>query len=51
MAYVHPGDDYEYSAEAHAWRGDVAMEVWMYDTKPIPKKAIMDVAERQMGRL
>jgi hypothetical protein len=50
-AYVHPGDGYEYSAEAHAWRGDVAMEVWMYDTKPISKKAIMDVAERQMGRL
>lgn len=51
MAYVH-GEEYdEYSAEAHAWRGDVAMEIWLYDIKPIPKKTIMDLAERQMERL
>jgi len=40
-----------YSAEAHAWRGDIAMEIWVYDTKPIPKSKIMDLAERQMERL
>ncbi|MEU3794859.1 hypothetical protein AB0F07_34550 [Streptomyces fructofermentans] len=40
-----------YAAEAHAWRGDVAMEIWIYDTKPIPKGKIMDLAERQMERL
>ncbi|MEU9139159.1 hypothetical protein AB0D33_24910 [Streptomyces sp. NPDC048404] len=57
MAYVHtrpettPGYLPVYSAEAHAWRGDVAMEVWIYDTKPIPKDKIMDLAKRQVGRL
>ncbi|MEU5888263.1 hypothetical protein ABZ835_15705 [Streptomyces sp. NPDC047461] len=57
MAYVHKEPETEpgylplYSAEAHAWRGDIAVEVWVYDTKPITKKKIMDLAERQMGRL
>ncbi|MFD4558515.1 hypothetical protein ACFWP5_30085 [Streptomyces sp. NPDC058469] len=51
MAYVHGASDGEYSAEAHAWRGDVALEIWIYDTKPIPKKKIMDLAEQQMERL
>ncbi|GAA4044904.1 hypothetical protein [Streptomyces shaanxiensis] len=57
MAYVHDTPEREagylplYSAEAHAWRGDIAMDIWVYDTKPIPKKKIMDLAERQMGRL
>ncbi|MEV7890920.1 hypothetical protein ACWD3I_03280 [Streptomyces sp. NPDC002817] len=57
MAYVHheaetePGYLPLYSAEAHAWRGDIAVEVWIYDTKPITKKKIMDLAERQMERL
>lgn len=56
-AYVHnepetkPGYLPLYSAEAHAWRGDIAVEVWLYDTKPITKKKIMDLAERQMERL
>ncbi|MFE1878554.1 hypothetical protein [Streptomyces diastatochromogenes] len=40
-----------YSAEAHAWRGDIAMEIWIYGTKPIAKKTITDLAERQMERL
>jgi hypothetical protein len=40
-----------YSAEAHAWRGDIAMEIWIYGNKPITKKMIMDLAERQMERL
>ncbi|GHH04129.1 hypothetical protein Srubr_67650 [Streptomyces rubradiris] len=40
-----------YEAEAHAWRGDVSLQIWMYDTRPIPKKAIVDLAKRQMERL
>ncbi|WP_327717899.1 hypothetical protein OG381_22595 [Streptomyces sp. NBC_00490] len=57
MAYVHREPETEpgylplYSAEAHAWRGDIAVEVWVYDSKPISKKKIMDLAERQMERL
>ncbi|QYX79121.1 hypothetical protein [Streptomyces akebiae] len=57
MAYVHtrpdtePGYEPLYSAEAHAWRGDVAMEIWVYGAKVIPKKMIMGLAERQMERL
>jgi hypothetical protein len=51
MAYVHNASDDGYSAEAHAWRGDVHMEIWIYDSKPVPKKTIMDLAQRQMGRL
>ncbi|GAA2260407.1 hypothetical protein GCM10010415_23310 [Streptomyces atrovirens] len=56
-AYVHdsphvePGYEPLYSAEAHAWRGDVSMEIWVHGTKPVPKKMIMDLAERQMERL
>ncbi|MFF9406308.1 hypothetical protein ACF1B0_12410 [Streptomyces anandii] len=46
-----PGYVPVYSAEAHAWRGDIAMEIYAYDTSPIPKKDIMDLAERQVGRL
>ncbi|MET9894598.1 hypothetical protein ABZZ47_31175 [Streptomyces sp. NPDC006465] len=57
MAYVHTRPDTKpgylpvYSAEAHAWRGDIHMEIWIYDTKPIPKEKIMDLAERQMRQL
>ncbi|BAC71745.1 hypothetical protein SM007_04500 [Streptomyces avermitilis] len=57
MAYVHttpdarPGYQPVYSAEAHAWRGDIVMQLWVFDTKPIPKEKIMDLAARQMGRL
>ncbi|MFE2299383.1 hypothetical protein ACFXAW_14420 [Streptomyces sp. NPDC059445] len=57
MAYVHtrpetkPGYLPVYSAEAHAWRGDIAMEIWVYDTRPISKDKIMDLAKRQVGRL
>lgn len=56
-AYVHNSPDAEpgyeplYGAEAHAWRGDIAMEIWVYGSKPIGKKMIMDLAERQMERL
>lgn len=57
MAYVHNRPDTSlgsvplYSAEAHAHRGDIAMEVWIYDSKPITKARIMDLAKRQMERL
>jgi hypothetical protein len=57
MAYVHKNPETEpgylplYSAEAHAWRGDIAMEIYVYDSKPISKKTIMDLATRQMERL
>ncbi|WP_106432378.1 hypothetical protein [Streptomyces sp. LaPpAH-108] len=56
VSYVHdrPTAKYGvslYEAEAHAWRGDIAMEIWIYDTKPIPASAIRDLAERQMERL
>ncbi|MFF5159026.1 hypothetical protein ACFY3N_22885 [Streptomyces sp. NPDC000348] len=56
-AYVHHSPDAEpgyeplYGAEAHAWRGDIAMEIWVYGSKPVPKGMIMDLAERQMERL
>ncbi len=49
--YAEPGYEPLYSAEAHAWRGDISMEIWVYGTKPVPKKMIMDLAERQMERL
>jgi hypothetical protein len=51
MAYVHRFSGIFYSAEAHASRGDIAMEVWVDDTQPIPEKTIVDLAERQMERL
>ncbi|MFJ8538678.1 hypothetical protein [Streptomyces sp. NPDC093591] len=57
MAYVHNKPEVEfgrlplYAAEAHAWRGDIAMQIWVYADKPISKKKIMDLAQRQMGRL
>jgi hypothetical protein len=57
MAYVHNKPEVEagylplYSAEAHAWRGDIALQIWVYADKPISKKRIMDLAQRQVGRL
>jgi hypothetical protein len=57
MAYVHhnahqePGYLDLYHAEAVAWRGDIVVEIWITDTKQIPKKDIVDLAEQQMERL
>ncbi|MER5434343.1 hypothetical protein [Streptomyces sp. NPDC002588] len=57
MAYVHDTPERKagylplYAAEAHAWRGDICMEIWLYDSRPIPKQKIMDLAERQVGKL
>ncbi|MET9731430.1 hypothetical protein ABZZ79_12460 [Streptomyces sp. NPDC006458] len=56
-AYVHnrpqsePGSAPRYMARAEAWRGDIEMEIWVSGDRPVPKKTIMDVAERQMERL
>ncbi|MGA5039545.1 hypothetical protein ACPCA8_21115 [Streptomyces capoamus] len=41
----------QYLARAHAWRGDIEMEIWIDDTGPVPKRAVLDLAERQMERL
>ncbi|GAA0921237.1 hypothetical protein [Streptomyces thermoalcalitolerans] len=49
--YREPGYLPLYSARAHAWRGDIAMDIYIYDTKPISKKEIMSLAQRQVGRL
>ncbi|MFD4603390.1 hypothetical protein ACFWPQ_35870 [Streptomyces sp. NPDC058464] len=56
MVYVRSKPDTSYgvslySAEAHAWRGDIEMQVWIYDTKPIPKAKVLDLAKRQMEQL
>ncbi|WP_327374978.1 hypothetical protein OG393_13940 [Streptomyces sp. NBC_01216] len=40
-----------YEARAYLSRGDIAVEVFMFDTKKISKKDISSVAERQLGRL
>ncbi|MFJ1810195.1 MULTISPECIES: hypothetical protein [unclassified Streptomyces] len=56
-AYVHdtperkPGYLPLYSAEAHAWRGDIYVEIYISDSKPISKAKIMDLAQRQVGKL
>ncbi|MFD5802568.1 hypothetical protein [Streptomyces sp. NPDC127020] len=57
MAYVfeepetEPGYEPVYTAEAHARRGDVVMEIWINGEKRVDKKMIMDLAKRQMERL
>ncbi|KOV64911.1 membrane protein [Streptomyces sp. AS58] len=57
MAYAHPRPEtrpgYEplYRAQAHALRGDIAMEIWISGDRPIGMETVMDLAERQMERL
>ncbi|WLW54011.1 hypothetical protein [Streptomyces sp. YU58] len=57
MVYVHNKPETKagylpmYTAEAFAWRGDIAVEIWINDSSPIAKKKIMDLAKRQMERL
>ncbi|GAA2606389.1 MULTISPECIES: hypothetical protein [Streptomyces] len=49
-----PGLDdapYPYQAQAHARRGDIAVEIWVNGAKRIDKKMITSLAERQMERL
>ncbi|MEU9864245.1 hypothetical protein AB0D99_25560 [Streptomyces sp. NPDC047971] len=40
-----------YEARAYLHRGDIAVEIFISDTKKISKKEIASVAERQLGRL
>ncbi|MFD9393932.1 hypothetical protein ACFWBB_25310 [Streptomyces sp. NPDC060000] len=55
--YVHDSPEQKagylpmHSAEAHAWRGDIYVEIHVYGSKPISKAKIMDLAERQVGKL
>ncbi|MFF3845970.1 hypothetical protein [Streptomyces sp. NPDC002328] len=58
MAYVHPQPVSEpgggapfHSAEAHAWRGDIAVHVWIRADAPIPTETIVNLARRQLERL
>ncbi|MEV6538339.1 hypothetical protein [Streptomyces sp. NPDC051665] len=57
MAYVHNSPDRKagytdvYNADAHAWRGDTEMQIWVSSGSPVSKKKIMDLAKRQMERL
>ncbi|WP_308405090.1 hypothetical protein [Streptomyces sp. B93] len=48
---TEPGYLPYYEARAFAWRGDIAMQLWVTDTERVPKKTIMDLAERQLERL
>ncbi|WP_256961960.1 hypothetical protein [Streptomyces sp. NRRL B-24572] len=40
-----------YEARAYFHRGDIAVEIFIYDTKKISEKEIRSLAERQLGRL
>ncbi|MCX4982371.1 hypothetical protein [Streptomyces sp. NBC_00572] len=40
-----------YQARAYFHRGDIAVEIMIFDTKKIPEKDIRSLAERQLGRL
>ncbi|MEU0399368.1 hypothetical protein ABZ318_03805 [Streptomyces sp. NPDC006197] len=40
-----------YRARAYFHRGDIAVEIFMFDTKKISEKEIRSLAERQLGRL
>jgi hypothetical protein len=56
MVYVHDTPEREagvslYTAEAQAWRGDIAVQIWVHDTRPVTKGTIMDLAERQVKKL
>ena len=40
-----------YQARAYFYRGDIAVEIFVFDTKKISEKDIRSLAERQLGRL
>ncbi|MTE19712.1 hypothetical protein F0L17_11355 [Streptomyces sp. TRM43335] len=40
-----------YQTRALARRGDIVMDVWIYDTEPISRQDIRSLAERQLERL
>ncbi len=49
--YRKPGYLPEYEARALAYRGDVVMDVHVYDTHPISEKTVRTLAEKQLERL
>ncbi|MGA5322405.1 hypothetical protein ACPCIU_18455 [Streptomyces seoulensis] len=51
--FVHdrPRSGSGYEAEAHAYRGDIAMEMWVGDTKPVSPARVRELARAQMERL
>ncbi|WNM36136.1 hypothetical protein RKE30_40140 [Streptomyces sp. Li-HN-5-11] len=57
LAYVRSGPDTahgvpsDYSAEAYARRGDIALEIFVTSDKPVSKGQILDLAQRQLERL
>ncbi|MER6073552.1 hypothetical protein ABT187_32860 [Streptomyces sp. NPDC001817] len=57
MVYVHRTPRTEsgylpvYQDRAMASRGDIYMEIWVSDTKPIPENTIMELAKRQVAQL
>ncbi|MFE4423579.1 hypothetical protein [Streptomyces sp. NPDC056817] len=57
QVYVHsrprtrPGEPPDYTAEAFAWRGDIAVEIFAWDSRPVSVAKVVDLAERQMERL
>lgn len=40
-----------YAARAIARRGDIVMDLWIYDTKPISESTVSSLARKQMERL
>ncbi|MBB1257594.1 hypothetical protein H3147_01940 [Streptomyces sp. OF8] len=46
-----PGYPPMYATRAIAHRGDVTMDIFAYDTRPMSKKDIRTIAERQVGML
>ncbi|MER6731387.1 hypothetical protein [Streptomyces puniciscabiei] len=57
MVYVHRTPETKsgylpvYTAEAVASRGDIYMDIWISDAKPIPESKVMDLAKRQVAQL
>ncbi|MDT0463491.1 hypothetical protein [Streptomyces gibsoniae] len=51
MAYLRAKSDTGYGAEAFAWRGDIAVEIFIDSAEPVSKAQIMDLAQRQLERL
>lgn len=49
--YDNPQHLRQNRARAVAWRGDIMMEISVYDSVPIRESEIKKLAERQMGRL
>ncbi|MFI6356468.1 hypothetical protein ACIBJF_28260 [Streptomyces sp. NPDC050743] len=41
----------QYTAEAVVSRGDIYMDIWISDTKPVPESEIMELAKRQVAKL